>query len=61
MVHSCFSSCRPKVYSEYDSKAFTIDERPLCPDLADEVEEYGLLGHILCLTPFLNEENCETY
>ena len=56
MVHSCFSSCKPKVYSDYDAKAFTIDERPPCKDKPDNG-----INHILCLSPYLNEDNCETY
>ena len=56
MVHTCFESCRPKVYSEYDAKAFTVDERPICTE-ADEKN----IDNILCLSPYLNEENCEIF
>jgi hypothetical protein len=56
MVHTCFESCRPKEYNDYDAKAFTVDERPICTE-ADGT----MLDHILCLNPYLNEENCETF
>lgn len=54
MVHSCFSACKPSVYSEEDAKAFTVDERPPCGQNSDK-------HSILCLSPYLNEQNCEIY
>ena len=42
MVHSCFEHCKPKVYSKYDAKAFTVDKRDPCPD---ETKTKTILGH----------------
>ena len=56
MVHTCFETCRPKQYSEYEAKAFTVDERPFCTEVhEDDVD------NIICLSPYKNEENCEVF